>query len=445
MLLLELIILLTCILVGARIGGIGLGTVSGLGLVIYVFVLGMPPGQPPSVVLGMILGVITALAMMEAAGGLDFLVATAEKLLRKNPDRITFVAPAVSYVLIFAAGTQHVIYSLLPVIAEVARKAGVRPERPLSISVIAAQQGLIASPISAVTVALVGVLASAGLGLADILAITIPASMVGLALGTLSIAWRGASLDKDSHYQALLQAGEIDPGTEQAATAANTTSGGKAGYGSCIIFLLAVTAIVAMGIFPELRPVYDHAADGSPLRVPMASAIMILMLAAAGAMSLLFKASPAKAVRGELMRSGVIAIISILGVSWLGSSFFAANETVIVDTIAEVIETAPYLFALGLFVLSILLFSQAATIVILGPVGVALGLPAPLLLGLYPAVNGNFFLPTYGTVLAAVSFDRTGTTRIGKYVLNHSFMRPGLVATGSATLTALALSQLLTT
>ncbi len=427
---------------GARIGGIGLGIVSGLGLVFYVFVLGMPPGQPPAVVLGMIIAVITALALMEAAGGLEFLVAVAEKLLRKHPQRITFVAPVITYLLIFAAGTQHVIYSLLPVIAEVSRKAGVRPERPLSISVIAAQQGLIASPISAVTVALVSVLAGLDVSLAQILLVTIPASLVGLLLGTLSVAWRGPNLADDAEYQArLADAGDIREESE-AAAATTQAPAGPGGWGSCAVFLVAVALIVAMGIFPELRPVYETTADGAPLRITMASAIMIVMLAAAGLMALLFRASPATAVAGALMRSGVVAVISILGVSWLGSSFFASNEEQIVSAIADVIESAPYLFALGLFVLSILLFSQAATIVILAPVGVALGLPAHMLLGLYPAVNGNFFLPTYGTVLAAVSFDQTGTTRIGKYVLNHSFMRPGLVATSTATLTAMTLSQL---
>jgi anaerobic C4-dicarboxylate transporter-like protein len=441
-----LAILLTCILVGARVGGIGLGTVSGIGLVVYVFGLGMPPGQPPAVVLGMILAVITALAMMEAAGGLQFLVEVAEKLLRKNPGRITFVAPAVTYVLIFAAGTQHVIYSLLPVIAEVSRKAGVRPERPLSISVIAAQQGLVASPISAVTVALVGVLAGLDVDLGDILAVTIPASLVGTALGTLSIAWRGRELADDPDYQERLRRAETEHGEESGDSPSpdgKAGDRGAAGYGSCAIFLVAVIVVVVAGIFPELRPVYATSPEGQAMRVSMPSAIMILMLAAGGLIGLLFRADPVEAVKGALMRSGLTAIICILGVSWLGSSFFSANEEEIVGTIASIIETAPILFAVGLFVLSILLFSQAATIVILAPVGVALGLPAHLLLGLYPAVNGNFFLPTYGTVLAAVSFDQTGTTRIGRFVLNHSFMRPGLVATISATLTALALSRMI--
>ena len=438
MILVELGILLTCILVGARLGGIALGTVSGIGLVVFVFLFGMPPGQPPAVVLGMILAVITALAVMEAAGGLRFLVETAERLLRRNPSRITFVAPVVTYLLIFGAGTQHVIYSLLPVIAEVARKAGVRPERPLSISVIAAQQGLIASPISAVSVALVAALAGFDVSLADIMLVIIPATLVGLTVGTLSIAWRGLPLNEDPDYLAALQEHEL---TEEQAETSLTGKARQRGAGSCAAFITAVALIVVMGIFPELRPVYATDQAGSALRIDMAAAIMVVMLGVAGLITLLFKASPGEAVKGDLMRSGLVAIISILGVSWMGSSFFAANEVQIIESISAVIAQAPWLFALGLFCLSILLFSQAATIVILAPVGLALGLPPQLMVGLYPAVNGNFFLPTYGTVLAAVSFDQTGTTRIGKYVLNHSFMRPGLAATIGSTVTALLLSQ----
>ncbi|HHQ47284.1 MAG TPA: anaerobic C4-dicarboxylate transporter [Acidobacteria bacterium] len=444
MLFLELALLLACIVIGARIGGIALGTVSGIGLVLFVFVFAMPPGNPPATVLGMILAVITALSMMEAAGGLDYMVEMAEKVLRKNPGRITFLAPIVTYVLIFAAGTQHVIYALLPVIAEVARKAGVRPERPLSISVIAAQQGLIASPVSAVTVALVAVLAStkSGAGLPQIMMVTIPATLIGMTAGILSVNWKGKPLAEDPEYQRRLAEGLVKPPEERAPLegAARTRA-----MGSCLLFLGAVAVVVAVGLFPRLRPLFETVKDGATVtgRVEMGPAIMIVMLAAAGLITLLFKARPADAIKGGLMRGGLVAIISILGVSWMGSSFFEANRQVIVGTISEIIGAHPWVFALGLFVLCILLFSQAATIVILGPVGVALGLPAATLIGVYPAVNGNFFLPTYGTVLAAVSFDQTGTTRIGKYLLNHSFMIPGLVTTATATVAALALSSIL--
>lgn len=442
MLFFQLGILLLCIVIGARLGGIALGTVSGIGLAFFMMVLGMPPGNPPAVVLGMILAVITALSMMEAAGGMDFLVESAEKLLRKNPRRITYLAPFITYVLIFAAGTQHVIYSLLPVIAEVSTKAGIRPERPLSMSVIAAQHGLVASPVSAVTVALLAALVSLDVGLGQIMMITIPATLFAVGMGILSVAWKGQELADDPEYLRRLAEGEILVDSTQTQLEGSAR---RRGMGACGVFLGAVGVVVILGLFPILRPEYDLLVDGVLVtsQVDMGRAIMIVMLAAAGLITLLFKADPAAAVQGKLMRGGLVAIISILGVSWLGSSFFSANEETIVGTISSFIGSYPWVFALGLFVLSILLFSQAATVVILAPVGVALGMPVSLLIGVYPAVNGNFFLPTYGTVLAAVSFDQTGTTRIGKYVVNHSFMIPGLVTTVSATLAGLLLASIL--
>lgn len=442
MLFFELGLLLLCIVIGARLGGIALGTVSGIGLIFFVFALGMPPGNPPAVVLGMILAVITALSMMEAAGGMDFLVESAENLLRKNPRRITFLAPFITYLLIFAAGTQHVIYSLLPVIAEVSKKAGIRPERPMSMSVIAAQHGLIASPVSAVTVALLAALVSLDVGLIKIMLVTIPATLFGVTMGVLSVAWKGKELADDPEYQRRLSEGLIASIEQKTALQGEAR---RRGMGACMVFLAAVVIVVLLGLFPVLRPEYDLLIDGVVVssQIDMGKAIMIVMLAAGGLITLLFKASPALAVQGKLMRGGLVAIISILGVSWLGSSFFAANEQVIVGSISSFIGNYPWVFAIGLFVLSILLFSQAATIVILAPVAVALGMPVHLLIGVYPAVNGNFFLPTYGTVLAAVSFDQTGTTHIGQYLLNHSFMVPGLVTTVSATLAALLLASLM--
>jgi len=438
--LLELVLLLACIVIGARLGGIALGVVAGVGLAIFVFGFRMPPGSPPATVLGMILAVITALSVMEAAGGLEFLVETAEQVLTRNPKRITFLAPFVTYILIFAAGTQHVIYALLPVIAEVARKAGIRPERPLSMSVIAAQHGLIASPVSAVTVALVAGLAGHGAGLTEILLITIPATLVGVLAGTLSVAWRGKDLSEDIEYQKRLADGKVGVAAEKLTLSGE---GRRRAMGSCVVFLAAVAAVVVIGLFPDFRPVYQTIVVGvtETGQVEMGRAIMIIMLAAAGLIMLLFRASPGDAVKGSLMRGGLVAIISILGVSWMGASFFEANQTTIVGSISSLIETYPWVFAAGLFVLSILLFSQAATVVLLVPVGVALGMPAHILIGVYPSVNGNFFLPTYGTVLAAVSFDQTGTTRIGKYLLNHSFMVPGLVTTITATAFAMLLGS----
>jgi len=339
MILVELTLLLACIVVGARLGGIALGTVAGIGLVIFVFVFGMPPGSPPATVLGMILAVITALSMMEAAGGLDYLVESAEGVLRRNPSRITFLAPFVTYILIFAAGTQHVIYALLPVIAEVARKAGVRPERALSMSVIAAQHGLIASPVSAVTVALVAVLAGLNVGLPQIMMVTIPATLVGVLVGTLSVAWKGKELDEDPEYQRRLAEGQVKPPVDKPRLEGEAR---KRAVGSCVVFLSAVGLVVLIGLFPNLRPLYETLVNGASAtgRVEMGAAIMIVMLAAAGLITILFKANPADAVKGGLMRGGLVAIISILGVSWLGSSFFEANQDSIVGGISSVTSWA---------------------------------------------------------------------------------------------------------
>ena len=438
----ELAILLACILVGARLGGIALGTIAGLGLVIFVFLFALPPGGPPEVVIGMIIAVITALATMQAAGGLDYLVSLAESVMRKHPQNITFIAPVATYVLVLASGTAHVTYALLPVIAEVSRKAGVRPERPLSISVIAGFQGVIASPISAATVAMMGLLATQGISLPRLLAIMIPSTFIAVLIGALSVAWRGKPLSEDLEYQARLANGTVKP---PEALPAATGENLRNARGSTVLFLTGILIVVLIGIFPNLRPVYEVAGNGTSEtdQVSMGMAIMIVMIAIAGLTMLLFKASPEATVKGTMMRSGLVAIISIIGVSWLGSSFFEGNRAYIVSGISGIIQLYPWAFAAGLFILSALLFSGAATVVILVPVGLALQLPARFLIAFYPAANSVFFLPTYGTLLAAVSFDQTGTTRIGKYLLNHSFMLPGLVTVVSAIVIALLLSTIL--
>jgi anaerobic C4-dicarboxylate transporter DcuA len=436
----ELAVLLAAIVLGARMGGIGLGPMGGLGLLVFVFVFRLPPGSPPGNVLGMILAVITALSLMQAAGGLDYVIQLAEKVLRRNPRRITILAPLVTYILIMASGTQHVIYALLPVIAEVARKAGIRPERPLSMSVIASQHGLVASPVSAATVALIAGLTASGIGLPQIMMITIPSTLLGVFAGILSVAFRGRELAEDPEYQRRLANGSVTPPVHRADLAGAER---KKAVGSCMVFLAAILAVVLIGLFPALRPIYEKVAEGvtETGQVEMGRAVMVVMMAAAALLLLFFRADPEKAVKGSIMKGGLTAIICILGVSWMGSSFFEGNQSAIVSAISSVMRTQPWIFAAGLFVLSILLFSQAATITILVPVALALGLPVPLIVGAYPAVNGNFFLPTYGTVLAAVSFDQTGTTRIGRYLLNHSFMLPGLVTTVTATIAASILAH----
>jgi anaerobic C4-dicarboxylate transporter DcuA len=437
----ELLIVLVCIFVGARLGGIGLGTAAGIGLAVLVFILGLPPGMPPRTVLGMIIAVVTAAATMQAAGGLDYLVSLADKALRIWPAGITIVAPVVAYVFTLAAGTGHIVYALLPVIAEVSRKAGVRPERPLSIATIASQQAITASPISAATVALLGLLTPAGVHLWQILLICIPSTLLGSLIGALAVMWKGPELNDDPIYQDRLAKGLVTP--PASATVLEGAQLTRA-RGSVAVFLLAAVLVVVLGLFPSLRPSYTVLAGGqeSLETLEMAPAIMILMFAAAGINMLLFRAPAAQTVKTTIMNAGVVALISIAGLGWLGSSFFEGNRQLIVTGISGMVQQYPWVFAVGLFALSILLSSQAATVVTLMPVAVALGLGAPTMIAMFPAVNGYFFLPTYATLLAAISFDQTGTTRIGKYILNHSFMLPGLVATISSVAIGLLLARL---
>src|SRR5215471_20247403 len=240
----ELAILLTCILVGARLGGIALGTVAGIGLLVFVFIIGLHPGGPPGAVIGMIIAVITALATMQAAGGLDYLVTLAERIMRSRPQYITFIAPIVTYILIFASGTTHVIYALLPVISEVSRKANIRPERPLSISVIAGFQGVVASPISAATVGMIGLLAVRGVSLTRMLAITVPSTFLGIMIGALSVAWRGKPLSEDPEYQSRLATLSVKPQTETQLREGKELFNAR---GSTLLFLSGIIIVVVIG------------------------------------------------------------------------------------------------------------------------------------------------------------------------------------------------------
>ena len=434
--------LIACIGVGARLGDIALGAVAGVGLLVFVFVFGLPPGGPPGVVIGMIIAVITAIATMQAAGGLDYLVAGAARVMRHRPQHITFVAPVVTWLLVLASGTTHVIYALLPIIAEVSERADIRPERPLSISVVAGFQGVRASPLSAATVAIFGFLAPMGVTLPQLLAITIPSTLAAVVVGALSVTWRGAALSQDAEYQRRIATGLVARAEPKPALEGRALANAK---GSTILFAIGVSFVMLIGAVPSLRPIYDLPATAAVEsdQVTMGAAIMIVMLAVAGLTMVVFQASPKTALKGSIMSSGVSAIICIVGVSWLGSSFFEGNRAFIVDGVSSLVRDHPWTFAVGLFLLTTLLFSAAAAVVILVPVGVALGMPACVLIASYPASSANFFLPTYGTLLAAVSFDRTGTTRIGSYLFDHSFMRPGLVATVTAVLVAFAIGSVI--
>jgi anaerobic C4-dicarboxylate transporter DcuA len=435
---LELIVLLGAIAIGARAGGVGMGLWGGVGLAVLVFGFNEKPGSIPGEVLLIILTVIMAASAMEAAGGIDYLVRIAAGIIRKSPRHVTIIAPLVAYVFTFLAGTGHVFYPLLPVIYEVAMKGGVRPERPIAVATIASQQAITASPVSAATAALIAILGSQGIGLPQILLICVPSTLMGVIVAALIQSRVGVELEQDPEYQKRLAAGEIEPAKGTADEAQQPPLRPRANL-SAWMFLGGVGVVVLGGLFPQLRSVGP--AD-APVTVSMPMTIAIVMFAVAAAMLLFTSAPVDQIVKTKTCQAGLTAVIGILGLAWLGDTFIDANEKVIIGGLSRMAEAYPALFAVGLFVTSMLLYSQAATTQTLMPLGVTLAIPPAALAGMFPAVNGYFFIPTYGTLIAAVNFDRSGTTRIGKYVLNHSFMLPGLVSTAVAVTTGQVIARL---
>ena len=411
---LQLIVVLAAIIIGARLGGIGLGVMGGLGLALLCFVFGLQPTAPPIDVMLMIVAVISAASCMQAAGGLDYMVKLAERMLRKHPSRVTLLSPLVTYLFTFVAGTGHIAYSVLPVIAEVARETKIRPERPLGIAVIASQQAITASPISAATVALLGMLAGFDISLFDILKISVPATLIGVLVGAFCSMKVGKELEDDPEYQRRLKEGVIENRLVETASSFDVR---KARISVGILF----------GSVDALRPVFQS--DGKNVPLDMPSIIEIVMLSTSALILLVCRIDGIKAVQGSIFSAGMQAVIAIFGIAWMGDTFIAGNLSSLTASIEHVVQSMPWLFGVALFVMSILLYSQAATIRAVVPLGIALSISPWMLIALFPAVNGYFFIPNYPTVVAAINFDRTGTTRIGKYVLNHSFMMPGLVCT----------------
>ncbi len=433
--LIQLIIVLIAIVIGARLGGIGLGVFGGLGLAVLAFVFGLEPTSPPIDVMLMIAAVIAAASCMQAAGGLDLMVKWTEKLLRRNPSKITLLSPIVTYVLTFIAGTGHVAYSVLPVIAEVATETKIRPERPLGIAVIASQQAITASPISAATVALLSLLMGQGydVTLFDILMISAPCTLIGVLVGAFYSMHVGKELEDDPEFKRRVAEGEFTALSYELKDVKNH----KAAAWSVAIFIIATVGIVLFGSSKGLREAIHIGA------MPMSYIIEILMLSAAAIILLVTRTDGIKAVQGSVFSSGMQAVVAIFGIAWMGDTFIAGNMAEIKGSIEQIVTDMPWLFGIALFLMSILLFSQAATVRALLPLGLALGISPLMLIALFPAVNGYFFIPNYPTVIAAINFDRTGSTHIGKYILNHSFMLPGLIATGVSVGLGLLLIQLL--
>ena len=414
------------------VGGIGLGIYGMVGVFILVFIFGLKPGNIPLDVMLIIVSVITATASLQAAGGLDYLVGLAAKFLRKHPDHITYYGPLTTWLFCIVAGTAHTSYSLLPIISEIATKSKIRPERPMTVATIAASLGITGSPMSAATAAVIStdLLGGKGIELKDILLVCIPASLIAILVSSFVQNRVGKELVDDPEYQRRVKEGLIDPNeTLESANTQTPTSNTQHKYAKRAVwaFLLGVFLVVLFGSIPSLRPSYM--VDGEMQRLSMPHTIEILMMSIAALILIVGKAKVGDAVKGNIFGAGMNAMVSIFGIAWMGDTFFNGNIEFFKNGIADIVTQYPFLFAIALFFMSIMLFSQAATVRTLYPLGMALGISPLALVAMFPAVNGYFFIPNYPTEVAAINFDRTGTTRIGKYVINHSFQLSGFITT----------------
>lgn len=414
---LELIIVLLAIYLGARLGGIGIGFAGGLGVLALTLLCQMKPGAIPFDVIEIIMAVISAIAAMQVAGGMDYLVSLAERLLRKHPRYVTFLAPLVTYCMTLLAGTGHTAFSTLPVIAEVAKEQGVRPSRPLSIAVVASQIAITASPISAAVVYFAGILEPRGIGYLALLGVAIPSTMAAIFVAALVTNFLGKELQDDPIYQAKLAKGEV---TLRGSQIFEEKPGAKR---SVLLFLIGIVAVMlyATAISENVGLIQN------PL-LPRNEAIVVFMLTIATLICLSCKVDTSAILSASTFKSGMSACICVMGVAWLGDTFVKGHISDIQHLAGELLNNYPWMLALVLFFASTLLYSQAATTKALMPAALMLGVSPVTAVASFAAVSALFVLPTYPTLLAAVEMDDTGSTRIGKFVFNHSFLIPGTLA-----------------
>jgi anaerobic C4-dicarboxylate transporter DcuB len=432
---LEFLVILFCLLVGAHYGGFALGLIGGVGVLIFTFVFHLQPGKPPIDVLLTIMAVLGCASVLQTAGGLNVMMRFAEKILRRHPKQITLLAPLTTWSLTVMCGTGHVVYTMFPIIYDIAIKKGIRPERPMAVASIASQIGICASPVSVAVVSMVAILGrSQGIdgdpvSLIELLSVGMPATLCGVIVAALWSMRRGMDLDKDPVFQARLQ----DP--EQKAYIYGESSTlldkvfPKEAYWATWIFFAAIGAVVLLGAFPSLRPVLGEVGKAKPLSMNLAIQMMML---SSGALILMFcKVRPQEIPNGTVFKAGMVAVISIFGVAWMADTVFEAHFELLKNSLAGIVATQPWSYAIVLFIVSKLVNSQAAAIAAIAPIAVSLGVDPKIMVAFLPAAYGYFILPTYASDLACIGFDRSGTTRIGKFVINHSFILPGLIGVGT--------------
>ena len=417
LMIIQLLIVLGALWVGSRYGSLALGAISGIGLAILVCCFSLKPGTPPTDVI---------------------YIQIAEKMLRKHPDRITFLAPLTTFFLTVLVGTGHVVYTLMPIICDIALKKGIRPERPCGVASIASQVGITCSPIAAAVVAFVTISNENGfdISIPGVLMVSIPACLCGLMAAAAASYHRGLDLDKDPEFQKKI----ADPVQREYIYGSGATTLDKeipqSAKNAVFVFLGALCIIVFFAIFQNALPSWD----GKPLKMNLV--IQIVMIAAAALMILFCKAQPKKAVSGPVWQSGMVAVVAIYGIAWMADTYFSNYMPEIQAMLEGIVKDYPWSIALVFFMVSVLINSQGAVVVSMLPLAYSLGIAGPVLLGVLPSVYGYFFIPNYPSDIATVNFDRSGTTVIGKYLLNHSFMMPGLICVFTSTIVAYILSSI---
>jgi anaerobic C4-dicarboxylate membrane transporter len=513
----QLLVVLICLFYGAKKGGIALGLLGGIGLIVLVFGFNIQPGKPAIDVMLTILAVVVASATLQASGGLDVMLQIAERILRKNPKYVSILAPFVTATLTILCGTGHVVYTMLPIVYDIAIKNGIRPERPMAASSISAQLGIIASPVSVAVVTLTAQLINAKSPLAgfdgylDLLKITIPSTFCGvLAIGIFSWS-RGKDLDKDEEFQEKIK----DPEFKQYVYGDSVTLLGKKLPGSqwaaMWIFLSAIAIVAVLGYYKDLRPSWDFdkraetaqivSLNGDVLEkinikgatlslkekeifvvngsiaidanasanviikaknatsnlkqdakgvtytnaqgevkeyadaklkfesapLSMVNVIQIFMLLAGSLIIIFTKTDTSKISKNEIFKSGMIALVAVFGISWMAETMFAVHTPMMKAFLGGIVQEHPWTYAVMLLLISKFVNSQAAALVAFVPLALGIGVNPAIILAFAPACYGYYILPTYPSDLAAIQFDRSGTTKIGKFVINHSFIIPGLL------------------
>ncbi|RFO96919.1 anaerobic C4-dicarboxylate transporter [Rhodoferax lacus] len=431
--LLQVAIILICLFYGARKGGVALGLLGGIGIVVLTFAFNLAPGKPPVDVMLTIIAVVAASATLQASGGLEVILLGAEKVLRRNPKYVSILAPFTTCLLTILCGTGHVVYTMLPIIYDIAIKNDIRPERPMAASSIASQMGILASPVSVAVVSLVAFLAKFPVNgqvidFIQVLSITIPSTLAGVLLIGIFSWFRGKELKDDVDFQKRI----ADPEQRQVVYGDSVSLIGKVltrdQWTAMWIFIGSIAVVAFLGAFQNLRPLIG----GKPLS--MVLTIQMFMMLAGALMIICTKTDPGSIGKTEVFRAGMVAVVAVFGIAWMADTVFEANLPQLKATLSDMVKTQPWTYALALLLVSKLVNSQAAAISAMVPVGLAIGVPPGYIVAFAAASYGYYILPTYPSDLAAIQFDRSGTTHIGKYVINHSFILPGLIGVSTSCL-----------